>query len=558
MYRDDPKANQYIGNKRITILPEFQGTYTTEANNQMRFHINRNVGFADTNDMVIRMKVKLNGSVSNWLRPNPRTTACWWRSLRITDGMGQAVIEENTAVNVLGSVVENYTENETIRNKRILTEGKQVPLNLTAGNSLYYANEEDWTTTTITKNAVSKNVEMELPFSYSGFLGSNLVLPVVAMNGLNIQLNIDTLQRTLDCSSGRFSDLTQQADRPLSSQDYFATSGTAKNPASATANEKDVKTAIDSVFTMTLQNTGNNPTNANNQYFKIGDELMISLADFTEPYSLGMITQLESASGFLKISYIPNVAISAVLPRAYPVGSHLYYSETKRVNGYVGDGVNLPTTISLIKPSVAITDVKLVFNQISPPADYVSALLSQVQSANGLNLDFRSWVNVRNTLSAQNGQLDQLITQNYEGVYSLLSLPTDIAKFNNLCDDPFKPDVSGQVDYTMIYRGQNITSRPVPIKRYALLPPKVSPLHLHEAEKSLDSAGFPPRNLRRIRDRFFIGRAFAKSPAVADLSDGDLRMKVFYQNSTTQKQFDNFLCINSRLNVRGESIRVDR
>tara|TARA_R110000823_G_scaffold6736_3_gene25321 strand:- start:241 stop:1677 length:1437 start_codon:yes stop_codon:yes gene_type:complete len=478
--------------------------------------------------------------------------------MRITDGMGQAVLEENTAVNVLGSVIENYTENETIRNKRILTEGKQVPLNLTGGNSLYYANEPDWTTTTITANAAQKNVEMELPFTYSGLLGSNLVLPVVAMNGINIQLNIDSLERTLDCSSGRFSDLSKQADRTLASQDYFATSATAKNPASATANEKDVKTAIDTVFTMTCQNTGNNPTNANNQYFKIGDELMVSLADFTELYSLGMITQLESVGGDLKISYIPNVAIGAALPRAYPVGSHLFYNETKRIDGYVGDGANLPATISLTKPSVEITDVKLVFNQISPPADYVKGLLAQVQSANGLNLDFRSWVNVRNTLSAKNGQLDQLITQNYHGVYSLLALPTDIAKFNNLADDPFLPAVDGQVDYTMIYRGQNITSRPVPIKRYALLPPKVSPLHLHEAEKSLDSAGYPPRNLRQIRDRFFVGRAFAKRPAVADLSDGDLRMKVFYQNATTQKQWDCFLCINSRLNVRGESIRVDR
>ena len=129
---------------------------------------------------------------------------------------------------------------------------------------------------------------------------------------------------------------------------------------------------------------------------------------------------------------------------------------------------------------------------------------------------------------------------------------------NNWVDDPFNPFVDGQVDYTMIYRGQNITSRPVPIKRYALLPPKVSPLHLHECEKALDSSSFPPRNLRQIRHRFFVGRAFAKRPAVADLSDGDLRMKVFYQGATTQKQWDCFLCINSRLNVRGESVRVDR
>ena len=549
MYRDDPKANQYIGNKRITILPEFQGTYSTTTNNQMRFHINRNIGFADTNDMVVRMKVKINGSVSNWLRPNPRTSSCWWRSMRITDGMGQSVIEENNAVNVLGSIIEDYTENETLRNKRILTEGKQIPSNLTGGNSVYYSDEVDWTTTPITTNAVSKNVEVELPFTYSGFLGSNLVIPVVVMNGVNVQLNIDTLERCLQPQSTNFSneDLVNNT---------HATSNTTKDPASATANEVDEKTAIGDTFTMTCKTDANNPTNTHNNYFKIGDELMIY--DGTDENSLGMITQLESDTGALKITYCPNRAVGTKVPKAYAVGSKLYYNVARRNKGYVGDGVNLPATIGLTKPSVSITDVKLVFNQISPPADYVKALVSQTQSAVGLNLDFRSWVNVRNTLPSVNGMLDQLITQNYKGVYSLLSLPTDVSKFSNLTADPFKPALDGQQDYTMIYRGQNITSRPVPIKRYALAVPKVSPLHLHEAEKCLDSCSFPPRNLRRIADRFFIGRAFSRRPAVADLSDGDLRMKVFYNGATTQKQFDNFLCINTRLNVKGESIMVDR
>ena len=113
----------------------------------------------------------------------------------------------------------------------------------------------------------------------------------------------------------------------------------------------------------------------------------------------------------------------------------------------------------------------------------------------------------------------------------------------------------------MLFRshgGQNITNRPVKIERYALSPSKNDPLHMNELIKGLENCDIPVRNLVDLPNRFAIGRAFSRIPAVADLSNGDLSMKVLYLGATTTKMWDNFLCINALVSIKNENIVVSR
>ena len=550
MYRDNPQASKYIPSKRITLLPEYNGTYSTTTNNQMRFHIPRNVGFVDTNDLVMRMNVKINGSVSNWLRFNPRCNGhALFRSMRVTDGMNSCVLDDNTAYNSLASIMEKFSENDTIRNKKTLTQGLQNPAGLTSNYNLFYQPEGNWVTETVTANSSPKDLQIELPFTYSNLLHSGKVLPVVAFNGINIQANIDELNRVLQPASDICSS--------LASNTVYAESVTAK-----TGGTSDEKTAIGDTFTMVVKKTGASAGNLNVEhgndcFFKIHDELMIK--DATNEESLGFITQMKNdGTGQLEITYIPNRANGTKITNSFAAGSNLFYNVVRRVEGFTGDGTNLPSSISLTAPSLSVSNVKLVASQISPPPDWVKSLTSQINSSEGFGFNYKQYINVRNTLPANNGMLQQMIPQNYTAVYSMLSLPCDNAKYSVLTDDPWEPAVDGQKEYQMVHGGQNITNRPVKIERYALSPSKNDPLHMNELIKGLENCDIPVRNLVDLPNRFAIGRAFSRIPAVADLSNGDLSMKVLYLGATTTKMWDNFLCINALVSIKNENIVVSR
>ena len=523
--------------KRISIKPEFNGTYSSSSQNIVKFHLPDNHGFVDTNDLVVRSTIKVSG-VTGVVRPDARCgISSLFRSVIVRSGNNDATLEDIQSYNSLLANITEYGENDTLANMKILTEGCDRGVNQVS-DSLYYDNQGDWRTDTpMTTKQASKSLMTEVPLHLSGVLNSGKVFPLIATGGLNLQINLDSISRSLT---------------------PFDTSYTHSTIAVAIAANAVQKAAVDDTFGVIVNDTGVggvNKTGTNNNHFKVGMKVYYSAADGTSENVLGRVVSLQkNGTDNLQLNICGAVALTTDLPRAVLVGDRVYFKHDDILNGY-SIANQSAGNLDFPKLDYEISNVELVMNVVAPPDSYVKSLMKQV-GGKGLNYDYKSFQLYRNTLSSTTGMSSQNIPANQKMAYSILSLPFDSSKYSSLKDDCFKTDVTGSREYQYHIDNESVPTRPVVLKRLTDAVKKPEMLHLIELEKSLVNCKMDVRNLKNSQDRFLIGRALSRYGHVATLN-GDVRLSVLYEGAgLSTKQFDNYVCHNSRMLIKGNIVEV--
>lgn len=547
------KANQgtqFVATKVVSIKPEAQVNYNPKTQNQLRWLIPQYLGFIDPRSLYLKYNIKMSGRGHS--KPDWRAGVhSLWRDIRIQDGTGGAELEMIQDYNVNTANWWEWTANESINNKRELFEGRSETSSI--NNQIYYGASGAWQTGSVSTTFDRKTLEIQQPL-YSGILGGDKVFPVVATKGLRVQMTLDDLRRSLVFNSN-LGIATGGANEFL---------GLKVNKAIA----DDAKVAIGSKFNISIQQPSAGPggrgvnRNAspdNNNPFDIGDILYVSdVADGANEEELGVITDLtKDGDNDLTIEYIPARGNGVGLTSAHAVGSRIFIKAEDRINGKVV--ANVPAQqIADAGASInyELSNIEMLVLQVQPPEQYVSAMMSQVNSSNGLTLDFRSWTLYRFNLNTINGLTNQLIPANQKRAYSILSVPLDITTQTQLTNSSLVGVPDNAQNYQYVFRGNLIPDRPVKTERFSLATAHPNALALVETEKALVNANYGVRNLLNSQDRFLIARAFSKYNQIFDLSAGDLALRVEYEGATKEKLYEHFVQYIRRINIGSNGVVV--
>lgn len=543
MFKQQGSGN-YIPTKSVIVKPEAQVDLNPTSINQVRFLIPQYLGFIDPRGTTLNYNIKMSGRG----RPVPNGRAgvhSLWRDFRLQDGTGGTTLEEVQDYNVLTSQWWGYTQNDSIAAKRNMMEGRQV--NPATGSNVYYTGNQDWSAGAIAAAQNPLDLAIRQPI-YSGILAGTKIFPVVATQGLRIQMTLDNLQRSLVYPQGELG--LQSAPCGL------------KVELAAAAQQK---TAIGDSFTCTIQQPADGPGGRgvnrnvvpyNNNPWDIGDLLFVNNGTNTE--SLGVIIGFDKdGDNDLQVSYIPNRAITTGLVNTYPVGASVFVKVADRVNGVVVTDVpDAEIAKAAVSTSYVMSDIEMVCAVVSPPPGYVQSLMSQISSSKGMAMDFKTYSLYRVNLNATNGLTNQLIPATSERAYSVLSIPLSQQTQIAIEKDSLQGVTDGCQNYQYVFGGHLIPDRPIDLVRYTNNPPHNDALHLIELEKSLVNCGYGVRNLQRVPDRFLIGRAFSKYGQVSNLNGRDLSLRVEYVGATDQKLFNHYVCHLRRMVINTQGVNA--
>ncbi len=541
------QGTNYVPTKVISVKPEAQVNYNPKTQNQVRWLIPQYIGFFDPRSTFMKYNIKMSGRG----HPKPDWRAgvhSLWRDIRIQDGTGSAELEMIQDYNVNTAQWWNYTNNESIDNKRDMFEGRSE--NTDINQQLYYGPSGDWTAADVSDTFARKQLEVEQPI-YSGILGGERVFPVVATKGLRCQMTLDDLRRSVVFNT----DLALGRGNCVGLKDQKAAAA-------------DQKAAIDSVFNIKIQRPEDGPNNRgvnrnaeprNNNPFDIGDAIYVAdIADGANEEQLGIITKFtKDGDNDLTVEYIPARANGAGLAHTHAVGSAVFIKQLERVNG--GQVVNVPQAqIDQFAVSISyeLSNLEMLLLQVQPPDQYVSALQSQIGSSAGLTLDFRTWTLYRFNLNTVNGLTNQLIPANQKRAYSILSCPLSIESQNTLLESSLVGVADNARNYQYVFRGNLIPDRPIKLERFSQNPAHPNALALVETEKALVNANYGVRNLLNSQNKFLIGRAFSKYNQIFDLSAGDLALRVEYEGATKEKLYEHFVQYIRRVNIGANGVVV--
>ena len=572
------KANEnsmFVPTKTISIKPEAQIDYNPSNQNNIRWLIPQHIGFFDPRQL--QMKYKLTMSGRGYAKPDSRAGAhSLIRDIRIMDGTGTTELESIQDYNVLTSQWWGYTQNESIAHKRDLFEARSANQNV--DNQLLYGSPPVWTggAATATTSRTPKTIEVTQPI-YSGILGGDRVFPVVATQGLRVQMTLDNLNRSLqNPSTEGIVDASIVSD--TSFNDFESKlpilGSTGANPAA-----KHEKTAgnPNDTFTVSIKQPSDsangrgvnrNAQPFNNNPFDIGDMLYIAKADRSAEAELGVITAFgRDGDNDLNITFNPNRPIGDAVGKTpsgtgagvdYPAASRVYIKQNDRVNGVVtiNTAPASVTASAATKISYSIQDIEMLMLQVQPPPQYIEGMMKQVSSDKGLSMDYRTWTLYRFNLSTTNGLTNQLIPAVQTRAYSILSVPLGVGEQNNINKDSFKGLTDGCQNYQYVYGGSLIPDRPINLVRYTQTPERTDALHIVELEKSLVNAGYGVRNLLRVPNRFLLGRAFSKYGQVMNLAPQDLSLRVEYDGATQEKLFEHFVQSLRRVNISSKGVMI--
>lgn len=554
MFRNQSQG-PFIPTKSVIVKPEAQVDYNPRNQNQVRFLVPQFLGFLNPADTTLNYKIIMTGR--GHPQPNGRAGVhALWRDVRIRDGTAQTTLEELQDYNVLTSTWWGYTQNNSIAAKRNLFEGRQVNPDNTK-NVYYNSASQTWQDGAVTGDSALQ-LAIKQPI-YSGILAGDKVFPVVATQGLRLEMTLDNVQRSCNFQQGSLG----CGDAPNAGAMAAGSQACGLKVQKATGD--DQKAALGSFFSCTIQKPADGPGGRgvnndalpfDNNPFSVGDRLFVNNGTNTE--SLGVITGFQAdGDKDLQIAYIPDRAITTGLVNTYAVGSSVFVKVNDRMNGVVvSDVPQAQIDAAAVSVNVVLRDMELHCSVVSPPEGYVKSMMSQIASSKGLAMDFKTYSLHRVNLNAVNGLTNQLIPATSMRAYSCLSVPLSQNNQIDIRADSMRGETDGCQNYQYVLGGHLIPDRPIDLRRYSLASPHPDALHLIEAEKALQNCGYGVRNLQRVPERFFIGRAFSKYGQVADLNSRDLSLRVEYESAQEQKLFNHYICHLRRMVVGPQGVQA--
>lgn len=543
MFRAE-QQNQFIPSKSVAIKPE--NVATVFQNDEIRFHVPSFVGFIDPTNSYLKFNLKFKDARGK-IVPDARAggSHALFRQLIIRDGSNQTSLEVCEEYGAKRALLNQFTRNTGLKDE--LFEGVQSVEGTNAQDkTLYYKSVPQITAVAPALDVPvheGHDVMVQMPLDCGLFRGGN-VIPSGLMNGLRIQLQTDSLQRSCvitdmfgEKTHGDLGRVFLKVDaHAQNTETRVAEAGLPLTIGGATAFSDGYQCRV---------NIGRdfNP-------FAVGDILYVSNNDapHTNEEALGVVLGFNTYGvNLLTIVYNPLRNRNAGLDFDHAIDSIVYYKVADRevagtfhtlANNVAGNDLR---SGSYNAPSYEMSELEFIVQSVTPPESYVNGMMEASTSSSGISFDIMSYQLFRHNQSNLSGlvQAQMPVTMTRAKALFCQPLSTATARARSIGAHSLSGIVDGGQTYEFIHGTQHYPSRLAPIKRYnvrlAGKETRVEALHVSELQKALVNVDERVLSLQRIADNFVVARSLSKFAQVMDLSKETTSVRVDYLNGTEQK-----------------------
>ena len=512
----------------------------------------------------LQMPTEASGAVSKFLLDSHIGAQALIKDIRIHDGSNNALLEEIVGYNIATMLKYDYHCNDSLRNKRALTEGAggrvtphgQLGTRQSWQNSHkmgYVVNDEEGATRqSALKNASYTNCKVCLPLN-TGIFQNDKVFPCMLTNGLRIQILLEDADKVCRMLEG-----VMLKRKKLLNPVFHSHNGSLTNTSGSMVNGTDYTS-----FFITQDNGYLDPASLP---FAVGEKIaFVKTSDNSFVGSTPAITisKIEFVSGFNLLKLTTNSFTPDETIPTNANASHILVSQS--VEGQ-----------SSYNMTYEVSDVDLVLQKLDMGANYEGDMLRRMREGGTINYDFLSMTNYRySQLSTDLVAQIQLPIENRR-MKSVICVPTDSSVYTNkqilqasgtyeITTGEFqdRPGLAGISDnlqtYQFTYDGRLQPSRLVDCSKTSSKT-SVSQQHLIELEKALTSAGISGQSMLEFNNNFVIGRAVAVQGGVYDARNRQFSLNVNYTGAsapTKNKLWNNFVFHIRRLTISGDNISVE-
>ncbi len=478
------------------------------------------------------------------------------RSVRVHDSNG-VLLEEIDNYNTMVSVKYDYQTNQSLRNKRAMTEGSNTHMIETRGtegsgvsvaNNFYNSQYSEitegapfsasWTAANFVKAKVC------IPI-HTGIFSNDKIFPNMLLGGITLSILLEDNNRVF-----RQMDSVMQMRRLTLNPVFKDAIGHAGVNASVKPNASFVS------FRCKQENS--NAILANTCPFVVGEKLGFqryvtgnaSVVAF-KAFGVG------AGKGFpvIKTIDVDTNDIKITLNTAVEVDGKGMDSTTESIMVYsqsVSDATNYDVTYE-------VSDVNLIVQEVMPGAAYESSMMKKMKEGGVINYDFMSVstykysqlasdriANIR--LPINNSRCKSIICVptsaevlttkeaiNASLTYVIRKEPTDKRTTPNFYLRSNRSGLEGIIDevssYQWLYDGRLQPNRQVSLKKMATTK-SIDAQWTIETDKALSQAGITGHSYDRMTSNFIIGRALALGDAVYDARNKDFSLQVNYEETT--------------------------
>ena len=565
MFRVDG-SSAYVPSKSVAIKPDVVSDVVGE--DQIRFHLPSYLGFIDVNQTYIKYNLTIQNA-RGFLVPDKNCGGhALFRNVELRDGNNKAQLELCEDYNANYSLLSNYTKQNTVAHKRELFNGVVSKGGERAMDSiLYYGAPAEHGGTVVAPTGLSKTVlTPKLQFGLNtGLFKQGQALPLGAMNGMRITIDTEDPLRALQYLDDEVKSSSTRlnfANNRILAYNDGAGGNIKAIGADARGNNVDLS---DTVFSIETTHTDRLLIP-----FDVNDILYISDQGgaLNNEEQLGTIVGFNSAGatgGRVAISYIPNrnQGVGLVADHA-SLNTQLYIKIADRQvaqNGRIGvaDVGSNVGTLNIPAPSYRMSDIEMIVEQLSPPQQYVQAMMKAVTGEKGVQMDILSYDLFRHNQNNVVGLQQILIPTRMTRAKSLFSQPLSVSSFRSLAGSSFQGIADNARNYEWIHGTNHYPTRLAPLDRYSQTGnrAKTEALHCSELQKAINNVDEKVLSLQRIPEHFSIARGLTKYGQVMDLSRQTLSLRVDYANTASvSKLFNNYVYGMKRIVINKDGVLV--
>jgi hypothetical protein len=584
-----------IGQTKIAVPAEHGLDY--DPGQKVEFHIPASVDFFQPKESYLKFDVELSNPTTHksFLQLDGQLGGqVLIRDLRIySGGAGRVLLEEYQNYNVLTAVKYDYELNDTIRQKRGLTEGcvyydernrsttgmRQDTANNISNNPYYDAPAKGDRTGS---EPTFKKCKCLLPLN-TGIFSNDKIFPVGLTDGLIVEIILEEAKHCL-----RTPDTTMLNRKLFANPIFLSSNGTSDTAAPANPNSSPQYpkaangSGFDSFFIRRDNMMGINASVGPSQVpFTVGQRIgFVDVNASTTPVdnpstnstTYGTITGIYYDAGTINAAritlaekYIPTNAMDA--------------------NFIVVDKSIDSSTAAEWLPKYKLTDCEFIVQQVQMPAGYKSKLASMMKEGGAMNYDFLSFTNYKTSQISSEKLTTLRVPLTQSRAKSVLAIPTDASVYTQKDimmgtgteveyydryaekngrnqNRSVRPGLVGITDnitqYQLFYDGKLNPSRKVKCNKISSKT-SIDQQPLIELEKALVMAGMKPHSMLNFQKNFVIGRALSLQDGVYDTRGKDFQLQVEYQETTPpqlNKLWNVWVSHLRRIVISGNAIQV--
>ncbi len=585
-----------IGQQQIAVPAEHGLDY--DPGQKVEFHIPASIDFFQPKESYLKFDVEIsNTSNPLFLQLDGQLGGqVLIRDLRVySGGAGRVLLEEYQNYNVLTAVKYDYELNDTIRQKRSLTEGcvyydnrnrSTMGLRSDTQNNLnnnpYFA-----APTAPGKRDASaaepgfKKAKCLLPLN-TGIFSNDKVFPVGLTEGLIVELILEDAKHCI-----------HQLDTVSRRRKLMANPICLSFNASDTADPADPNNAP----VYPIGSSVGNASAFDEFYIRRDNTMAINVADGGSqiPFCVGQhITFIDSDTDTLNPSVLGD-AHGVIKEIEYLAGTRncvkiTLVNKYSPTNSMDANTVLLDTSIANAtaaawKPTYKLTDCEFIVQQVMMPDGYKAKLASMMKEGGAMNYDFLSFTNYKTSQISSEKLTTLRVPLVQSRAKSVLAVPTDATVYTQrdimraegteieyydrnedgvatMANHSARPGLVGISDhisqYQLFYDGKLNPSRKVKCSKISSKR-SVDQQPLVELEKALVMAGIKPHSMLNFQKNFIIGRALSLQDGVYDTRGKDFQLQVEYQETTppAKNKLWNVWCAHlRRIVISGNAISV--